>query len=189
MKPKNQISSHFKTQLFLSVLTVFLFSINGWSQNTNLKTETKTTTTTKTDSDGDHTTVKKETTKEVQNIELEKERPHTVNIPMKDSPVTVTTSTKITNPDGTTRTVNIDRSGFFISNGKKYKLNLDALGYTISIDNAKPALLRFTSTNSYVYRSKNRTSVGYFDTNGNLILETYDDRTDKITQEKFVSVK
>jgi hypothetical protein len=189
MKPQKQISYNLKTQLLLSGLVAFLFSINGLAQNTNVKVETKTTTTTKTDSEGDHTTVKKETTKEVQNIELEKERPNTLNIPMKDSPVTVTTSTKITNPDGTTRTVNIDRSGYYVSNEKKYKLNLDAQGYTISNDNSKPALLRFTSTNSYVYRSKNRTSVGYFDTNNDLILETYDDKSDKVTLEKFIIVK
>lgn len=189
MKLQNQVFRNFKAQLILSGLVAFLFSINSSAQNTNLKIETKTTTSTKTDSDGDHTTVKEETIKEVQNIELGKEQPNTINIPIKDSPVTVTTSTKITNPDGTTRTVNIDRSGFYLFKGKKYKLNLDALGYIISIDNAKPALLRFTSTNSYVYHSRNRISVGYFDTNNDLILETYDNQTDRIIVEKLIFIK
>lgn len=174
--------------LFITI-TAFLFSLNINAQNTNIKTETKTTTSIKTDSDGEHKTVKKEVTNEIQNIELENEKPHTVNIPMKDSPIMVSTTTKITNPDGSTRTVDTDRSSYYLSNGNKYKLALDASGYTMSYGTSKPALLRKTSTNSYVYRSKNKTAIGYFDTNGNLVLETYDDKSDKVLIETYTVVK
>ncbi len=174
--------------LILSVIA-FLFSINIEAQNTNVKTETTTTTRTKKDETGEHKTIKSEVTKEVQNVELGQERPHTVNIPMKDSPVMVTTTTKITNPDGTTRTVDVDHSSYYESNGNKYKLDLDASGYVMTFGNSKPALLRKTSTNSYIYRLKDKIAVGYFDTNGDLIIETYDDKSDKVTLEKFVIVK
>jgi hypothetical protein len=53
----------------------------------------------------------------------------------------------------------------------------------------KLALLRKTSNNNYIYKSKNKISVGYFDKDGNLILETYDEKADKITLEKFDLVK
>lgn len=46
-----------------------------------------------------------------------------------------------------------------------------------------------TSTNSYIYRSKDVTSVGYFDTNGDFILESYDDKTDKVSIQKFTRNK
>lgn len=174
--------------LLLSAIA-FLFSINIEAQNTNLKTETTTTTRTKKDENGVHKTVKSEVTKEVQNIELEKERPHTVNIPTKDSPVMVTTTTKITNPDGSTRTVDVDRSSYYEFNGNKYKLDLDSSGYLMTFGDSKPALLRKTSTNSYIYRLKDKIAVGYFDTNGNLIIETYDDKSDKVSLEKFMIVK
>ena len=49
----------------------------------------------------------------------------------------------------------------------------------------KTATLRRTSNNNYIYRNRSKVSFGYFDENGNLILETYDQRTDKITVEKF----
>ena len=32
-------------------------------------------------------------------------------------------------------------------------------------------------------------SIGYFDTNGNLILETYDDKSDKVLIETYAVVK
>jgi hypothetical protein len=174
--------------LILSAI-VFLFSINSKAQNTNLKTETKTTTSTKKDETGIHQTVKSEVTKEVQNIELGQEKSNTINIPIKDSPVLVTTTTKITNPDGSTRTVDVDRSSYYQSNGNKYKLSQDPSGYVLSYGNAKPALLRQTSTNSYIFRSENKTAIGYFDTNGDLIVEIYDDKSDKVTVQKYRALK
>jgi len=155
----------------------------------NTQTETKTTTSTVKDSKGEYTTVKKEVTKEVQKIELGQEKANTINIPTVDSPVVVTTTTKVTNPDGSTRTVDVDRSSYYESNGRRYKLDLDAYGYVMSYGNSKPAVLRKTSTNSYIYRLKNKIAVGYFDTNNNLIIETYDYKTDKVSVEKFIVVK
>ena len=89
---------------------LFLFSTNVMlSQNTNVKDETKTTTTTVKDSEGEKTYIKKENTREVQNIELQNQEPKNINMDLKDSPVMVKTTTTITNPDGSTRTVDVDR--------------------------------------------------------------------------------
>ncbi len=173
---------------FLSAIAI-LFSMSIEAQNTNVKTETTTTIKTKKDETGEHKTVKSEVSKEVQNIELENAKPNTSNIPMKESPVMVTSVTTVTNPDGSTRTVDVDRSSYYEYSGKKYKLDLDASGYVMSFGDSKPALLRKTSTNSYIYRLKNKIAVGYFDTKGNLIIETYDDKSDKVSLEKFMIVK
>lgn len=170
-------------------ITILLVSSVIYSQNKNVKDETKTTTTTIKTNDGDKKYVKTENVKEVQIVELKEEKPNTLNIETKDSPVTVTSTTKITNPDGTTRTVDVDRSSYYEYNGKKYKVNLDAYGYTMTYDDSKPALLRKTSTNSYIYRLKEKIAIGYFDTDGNLILETYDDKSDKVTIEKYIAVR
>lgn len=171
--------------VFLSLLTLLL-SVTIQAQNTNTQTETKTTTSTVKDSKGDHKTVKKEVQKEVQKVELGEEKSNSINIPTIDSRVLITTSTKVTNPDGSTRTVDIDRSAYYESNGNKYKLALDASGYLMTLGNSKPALLRKTSTNSYIYRQKNKIAIGYFDTNNNLIIETYDEKLDKVGIERFV---
>jgi len=172
--------------VILSTLA-FLFSIQIEAQNT--QTEIKTKTTTVKDSDGVHKTVKTQVIKKDQKIVLGEEKSNTINIPTVDSPVTVTTITKITNPDGTTRTVDIDRSSYYESNGKIYKLDLDASGYVITHGDLKPALLRKTSTNSYIYKSENEVAIGYFDTEGNLVIEFYDNKADVVSIEKFYVIK
>lgn len=156
------------------------------SQNKNVKDETKTTTTTVVDSKGEKTYVKKENTREVQNIELKEQNPKNINMDLKDSAVMVKSTTTITNPDGSTRTVDIDRSSYYLLNGKKYNVALDSRGYRIlSEDNKEEAFLRKTSTNSFIYRNKNKIAIGYFDIEGNLILETYDPKTDTVFYEKY----
>jgi hypothetical protein len=165
----------------------FLTSIQMEAQNT--QTETKTKTTTVKDSDGTHKTVKTQVIKKDQNVVLGEEKSNTINIPTVNSPVTVTTTTKITNPDGTTRTVDVDRSSYYESNGKIYKLDLDPAGYVITHGEMKPALLRKTSTNSYIFKSENRTAIGYFDTEGNLVIEFYDDKLDIVNIEKYAVIK
>jgi hypothetical protein len=156
------------------------------SQNKNVKDETKTTTTTVVDSKGEKTYVKKENTREVQKIELKEQNPKNINMDLKDSAVMVKSTTTITNPDGSTRTVDIDRSSYYLLNGKKYNVALDSRGYRIlSEDNKEEAFLRKTSTNSFIYRNKNKIAIGYFDVEGNLILETYDPKTDTVSYEKY----
>lgn len=172
-----------KTTL-LSIAAI-LCTLSGQAQNKNVQETTKTTVTTVKSSDGEKKYVKNENKTEVQNIELKEAKPNTLNIEMKDSPVAVTSTTQITNPDGTTRTVDVDRSSYYESNGYRYKLSLDASGYTMSTGKEKPALLRKTSTNSYIFRNNNKTAIGYFDTNGNLVIETYDDKTDKVSVETY----
>lgn len=174
--------------IFLGMVA-FLFSLNSQAQNTNVQETTKTTVTTVKNSDENKKFVKKENVKEVQNIEMKEPQANTLNIEMKETPVQVTSVTKITNPDGTTRTVDTDRSSYYLSNGNKYKLVSDPSGYTIIYGTEKPAVLRKTSINSYVYRSKDKMAVGYFDTKGNLVLETYDDKSDKVISETYVIVK
>ncbi|WP_396145120.1 hypothetical protein [Flavobacterium sp.] len=172
------------------VTIALLVSISFEAQNKNIKDETKTTTTTITDSNGKKTYVKKENTREVQKIELKEEKPNTLNIETKDSPVVVTTTTKITNPDGSTRTVDVDRSSYYMYDNKKYNVELDANGYRITGDDIKKsALLRKTSTNSFIYYNGKETSIGYFDTDGNLVLETYNSKTDTVTYKTYVIVK
>jgi hypothetical protein len=170
-------------------MACLLFSIVSQSQNKNVKSETKTTVTTVKSSDGEKKYVKNETVKEVQNIKLNEPTPGTKNIDMKPSPVDVVTTTKVTNPDGTTRTVDVDRSSAYSSNGETYKLTSDASGYTMTNDKGSQALLRRTTTNSYIYRSAGKTAISYFDTNGDLVVEIYDDKSDKVTIEKYTAVK
>lgn len=166
---------------------VFMYCFPVLGQNT--QTETKTKTIVIEDSEGTHKTVKTEVVKKDQKIELGKENPNSINIPVIDSPILVTTSTKITNPDGTTRTVQLDRSGYYEYNGRIYILTLDASGYVLTHGEMKPALLRKTSINSYIYTMGTKTAVSYFDSNENLVVEFYDALSNQIIIEKYNHIK
>lgn len=172
-------------------LLSFLFTIASVAQNKNVLKTSETTTTTIKDSDGEKKIVKKEDTQEIQKIELKDEKPNTLNIEMKETPVEVIKTTQITNADGTTRTVDVDRSGYYQGeNNTKYKIALDSQGYTLIYDaNKKPDLLRKTSINTYIYRNKNTTAISYFDTDGNLVIETYNDKNDTVTTQKYLKIK
>ena len=173
---------------FLTLLALFV-SVNCMAQNKNVQQEVKTTVTTIKDSDGERKIIKKEKVNEVQNIELKDAESKTLNKEMKDTPVQVTATTEVT-VDGVTRTIDVDRSAYYLLNGQKYQIATDKVGYTMTMpDTKRLALLRKTSNDSYLYINKNKVSVGYFDKDGNLILETYDDKNDKMTLEKFELVK
>jgi hypothetical protein len=170
-------------------LLIFLLSFTSVGQNTQTETKTKTKTVIIEDSEGIHKTVKTEVVKKDQKIELGNENPNSINIPVIDSPILVTTSTKITNPDGTTRTVQTDRSGYYENNGRIYVLALDASGYILTHGETKPAWLRKTSINSYIYTMGTKTAVSYFDSNENLVVEFYDALSNQIIIEKYNHIK
>ncbi|RTY95231.1 hypothetical protein [Flavobacterium sp. GT3R68] len=170
-------------------MSAFLLTLNIQAQNQNVKTEVKTTTTTVKDSEGEKKLVKKEEIKEVQNIELQDADSKVLNKDMKETPVQVTATTAVT-ANGVTRVIDVDRSAYYNYNGGKYQVAVDKTGYTMfSPSGKKAAILRRTSNNNYIYKTKNNTSFGYFDANGNLVLETYDDKTDKVTVTTYNVIK
>lgn len=168
----------------LTITTVFVYG-----QNTNVQSEVKTTVTTVKDSDGERQIVKKEKVQEVQNIEMKVEKSDPLNKEMKDTPVQVVATTEVS-VDGVTRILDVDRSSYYTLNGQKYQVAVDKTGYSMFAPTGKKAaVLRKTSNNSYIFKNKNKTAVGYFDGNGNLILETYDEKADKMTVEKYDILK
>jgi hypothetical protein len=179
--------NYYKMKLNIMYCLVFLYCFPVLGQNT--QTETKTKTIVIEDSEGTHKTVKTEVVKKDQKIELGKENPNSINIPAVDSPILVTTSTKITNPDGTTRTVQLDRSGYYENNGRIYVLSLDASGYVLTHGEMKPALLRITSINSYIYKLESKVAIAYFDSNENLVVEYFDEVSNQTIIEKYNHIK
>lgn len=164
-----------------------LLSAGLQAQNTNVTDVTKKTVTTVKDSDGTKQVVKEENIKAKQKIELENPDSKALNKDMKASPIELESTTTVTNPDGTTRTVATDRSAAYQFEGKNYMLSLDPSGYIVTdVDNKKIGLLRATSTNSYIFRGEKSISIGYFDVDGNMVLDTYDDNSDKVTTRTFV---
>ncbi len=165
---------------------VLLLTIGANAQNKNVTSTSNTTVTTVKDSDGEKKMVKTQSLNATQNVELQNAESNELNKDVKASPVQVTASTTITAPDGTTRVVDVDRSAYYSLGAQRFQVSVDNTGYTMMSDkNEKAGILRQLSNNSYIYRNGDRTSFGYFDANGNLVLETYDDKTDKITVQTF----
>lgn len=168
-----------------------LLALQIQAQNKNVQTEVKTTVTTIKDSKGEQKIVKSEVTKEEQKIgvETERESPNTKNIPMANNPVEVTTATAI-NTGGKTHVIDVHHSTYFMNNGKRYELESDEGGYTMKMPEGRyNAILRKTSNNNYIYYNKNKFALGYFDQEGNFILETYNSKSDKVSFEKFTIAK
>ncbi|HEY0046027.1 MAG TPA: hypothetical protein VGB44_04865 [Flavobacterium sp.] len=165
---------------------MLLFGGTVLAQNQNVTDISKTTTTTVRTSDGERQLVKKENVQEVQNVELQNAESNELNKDLKATPVQRTTTTEVTGPDGRTRMVDVDRSSYYTTANGKYRVVLDNTGYSLlSPDNKRAGVLRQTSNNNYIFRGKDKTAFGYFDANGNLVLETYDEKTDKVTVETY----
>lgn len=167
-----------------------LLSAGMYAQNTNVTDVTKKTITTVKDSDGTKQVVKEQNIKAKQKIELENADSKALNKNLKDSPVEMISTTTITNPDGTTRTVAMDRSAAYQYEGVNYMLALDPSGYLVTDEsNIKIGLLRATTNNSFIFKGKESVSIGYFDLDGNLVLDTYDDASDKVTTRTFLRMQ
>jgi len=118
-------------------------------------------------------------------VEVKEEVADPLNKEMKNTPVQVLATTEVS-VNGVTKVVDVDRSSYYNLDGKKYQLTADKSGYSMFAPSGKKAaVIRKTSNNSYIFTNKNKTSFGYFDKDGNLILETYDQKADKVTVEKF----
>lgn len=167
--------------LFLSIATV-AFALNVQAQNQNVTNISKTTTTTVKDSEGEKKIVKQENVQEKQNIEFQNAESKELNKDLKATPVQVTATTTVTGPDGRSRMVDVDRSAYYSIGGAKYQVKVDNTGYTMVDASGKPSgLLRQMGNNVYIYRAKGQTSYASFDTSGNLVVQTYDDKTDTFT--------
>jgi hypothetical protein len=173
-------------KLFAMTLSAVLFALGTTAQNTNQTNVSKTTTTTVKDSDGEKKVVRNSTVQEVQNVEFYNADSDALNKDVKASPVQVTATTEVILPDGTRRMVDVDRSAYYSLGGDRYQFYLDKTGYTIADPKGRKAgVIRPTSNNNYIYRTKDRTSFGYFDQTGNFVLETYDEKNDRVNVETF----
>ena len=112
--------------ILVSCMTL-LFAMSIQAQNKNVTDIQKTTVTTVKDSDGEKKILKTQEVQEVQNIELQDADSKALNKDVKQTPVQVTSRTTVTNPDGSTRTVDVDRSAYYDYKGQNYQLKLATL--------------------------------------------------------------
>ena len=166
-----------------------LLSIFATAQNQNVTDVTKTVTTTIKDSSGERKIVKKQETKEIQNIELESAKPDTKNVEVKETPTQVTTLTKITDESGNTTFADKDYSGKFVLNNSNFLVTLDAKGYLLTNEAKKMINLRKTGTSVFVLNTKEYQGICYFDVDGNLLIEKYYLNSNTVVIDKYLVQK
>lgn len=166
-------------------LIVFLslgFGLNA-QVNKNVTDETKITTTTVNNGSTPRTVTKTEKVTTEQNIELKDAESKKLNKDIKPTPTQVTATTTVST-NGVPRQVS--STSYYTMDNTRYQFLTDNAGYRISSpNNTNYAIIRRTSNNSYIYKTQDRTSIGYFDANGNFVVESYDDKTDSMTKQVY----
>lgn len=171
-----------KTTIF-TIATAF-FALTMQAQQ--VQKESTTTVTTVKDSDGERKLVKTQEQVATQQLQFQDAESKALNKDLTTTPTQVMSTTTVTAPDGTTRVVDVDRSAYYTSGAGKYQVRLDNVGYSVMNDGGKrAAVLRNIGPNAYIYSAKGKTSHAYFDKNGNMVVSTYDPKTDRITTETY----
>lgn len=151
--------------------------------NKNVTEETKTTTVTVNNGSTPKTVTKTEKTSAQQNIELKDAESKKLNKDVKATPTMVTSTTTVS---GTNVPTQVSSSSYYTMDNTRYQFVTDPAGYRISApDNTNYAIIRKGANNNYIYKTKDKTSIGYFDANGNFVVESYDEKTDGITIQTY----
>ncbi len=123
----------------------------------------------------------KVTTREEQTIEFNENDKNKRDKDIVETPVMVTKIVEVKNDDTTTKT----EVGYFEFDGKRYysnKANNDFLQPSAQIT-------KFKKENYYLFQNNNYTGIGYFDEEGNFIVEYSDKTGGNVKMQKFELVK
>ncbi len=154
----------------LMLMAIAVLSTSAFAQNKNKEKETVVTKTSVTDNKGTEVSTKAVTQTKKQEIHVDADYPNQVNQTMVTTPVKVST----------------DVSYDFAGNRFRFLNQKDKDGYRLMTikDNATQeeyAVIKPTSQNGYYILSKDgQSSFGYFNENGNFVVERYDPASDDV---------
>lgn len=158
------------------------FALNA-QVNKNVTEETKTTQVTVNNGSTPQTVTKTETKSSQQNIELKDAESKKLNKDVKVTPTQVTATTTVSTNEVPTQ---VSSSSYYTMDNNRYQFVTDPSGYRITApDNTNYAIIRKAANNNYIYKTKNGTAIGYFDANGNFVVESYDEKSDGITIQTY----
>ena len=172
------------------IITLFFTSFVIAQQkpkNVSEETETKTVKV----NDGKKVVEKKikVTTREEQELKLAEKDKNKVNQKLVESPVKVTKTVQYDNDNDPYYDVEYQQRTFKY-NGNEYAFTKDDTGFVI-IDSSNKGtpfanIYRSSTDNHYIFESKNRSGIGYFDAQGNFILEYYDGKSKVLKKRVYV---
>lgn len=159
----------------LMILALAAITTGFAQENKNTRKETTITKTAVKDNQGVNVTSKAVTTDKVQRIELKADKNNQVNQEMVMSPAKI----------------NTDVTYGFEGNRFKFLSQKDHDGYRLMTvkDNKTQeeyAIIKPTSQNGYyIYSQNGKSSFGYFNDEGNFVVESYDPKTDAMVNQIY----
>lgn len=165
--------------LLLSVTFVF-------AQNKDVLEETVTKTKTVVDNKGEEKVSNSMIVRKEQNVELSNEDQNKVNQSRIESPTKVTTHQTVVEGDSK---VMLDKKATFVCNGSECDFNPQADGFTIeSNEDASLNATTYVSSNkNFIVETDNGNGIGYFDKDGNFVVEYYDKNTNELIKRVYSS--
>ena len=171
-----------------AILFAFGITANAQVDQKQVTKESTTKTVTVNNGETKRKISKTERTEAVQDVELKDAESNKLNKDIKQTPVKVQKTTTISGTGIPTQ--QIGSSTYYQYDGQNYRFMTDASGFQISSpDDKEYGVLRKLSNGTYIYRTSDKVSVGHFDDNGNFVVETYDDKNDRIMVETYTKVQ
>ena len=157
--------------------------------NQNVTKESTTTTVKVNDGTGTpKKLVRTKNTESVNEIEIKDADSKNLNKQTVESTPQVISSTTVERDNGFN--ARVGQISNFQMGGKDYIFVSEKTGYRIATpDNKDYAKVRRTSNGQYIYKTPTATSIGYFNNQGNFVVETYDDKTDGFMVETYTKAQ
>jgi len=159
-----------------------------FAQNKDVLEETITKTKTTVDNKGAEKVSKSMLVRKEQNVELSQEDQNKINQTRIDSPTKVTTHQTVVEGDSK---VMLDKKATFVCNGSECDFTPQSDGFTIaSKDDAGLNATTYVSSNkNFIVETENGNGIGYFDANGDFVVEYYDKNTNELIKRVYSSKK
>jgi hypothetical protein len=135
----------------------------------------------------------KVTTREEQAIEFDEKDKNKTDKDIIESPVKVKKTIEIDN-DNDRLYDSMVEIGYYEFEGNRYNFRKMNNGFLVSSDNKENSnsfgnIERFNKENHYLFRNAETTGIGYFNNEGNFIIEYYDKKSGELVSKEFMSIK
>lgn len=135
----------------------------------------------------------KVTTIKEQNIEFDEKDKNKRDSDIIESPVKVKKTIEIDN-DGDNSYDSKVEVGFYEFEGKRYHFKKMNNGFLVSSENKQNpndfgSIVRFNKENHYLFRNAETMGIGYFNTEGNFVIEYYDKKSGELVSQEFLEIK
>ncbi|MGM5471079.1 hypothetical protein ACS386_12440 [Flavobacteriaceae bacterium LMO-SS05] len=135
----------------------------------------------------------KVTTRKEQHIKLDEKDKNKMDQDIVESPVKVKKTIEI-DYDGDNSYDSKVEVGYYEFEGKRYHFKKMNNGFLVSSENKQNpndfgSIVRFNKENHYLFRNADTIGIGYFNTEGNFVIEYYDKKSGELVSQEFMEIK